>query len=245
MSMYGRLKISLGLVAVIACGVSRSSRADYVGPTPYLSFADSPFAARSVGDPNFYLETFEDGALNTPGVTASGGSVLNPGSLTDSVDGDDGSIDGFGTAGHSYYSNGNFSLTFTFDASALGGMLPTYAGIVLTDVGFADPVNGFGVVFFSALDAMGNSLGEFGPTAFGDGMFGGQTAEDRFFGVTNAGGISSITIHLANSTDWEVDHLQYGSAAVPEPASLLMLGLGGGGLAMARRFRSRRPSKTA
>src|SRR5438067_673727 len=100
---------SLAILGV-AFGVS-SARAAFLGPSPYLSFADSPFNGGSFG--YFYLETFEDGALNTPGVTASAGSVTSPGSLTDSVDGDDGTIDGSGTAGHSYISGTSTSLTFT------------------------------------------------------------------------------------------------------------------------------------
>lgn len=40
-----------------------------IGPSPYLSFADSPFNGGSFS--YFHLETFEDHLLNTPGVTAS------------------------------------------------------------------------------------------------------------------------------------------------------------------------------
>jgi hypothetical protein len=42
-----------------------------VGPSPYLSFSDSPFNGGSFT--YFHLETFEDHLLNTPGVTASPG----------------------------------------------------------------------------------------------------------------------------------------------------------------------------
>lgn len=165
--------------------------------------------------------------------------VLSPGALTDSVDNDDGSTDGFGTSGHSWYSNGNSSLTFTFDAGLLGA-LPTHAGLVWTDVGFASGTNGFDNVTFEAFDAANNSLGIIGPSALGDGLFGGQTAEDRFFGVTSASGIGSIRITSANSTDWEMDHLQYGlapsaPAAVPEPGLLALLGIGLVGIGMMRR----------
>ena len=75
----------------------------FIGPLPYLSKNDSPFLA-SINAGTTLLETFESGALATPGVTASTGSAIGPGGLTDSVDGDDGSIDGSGTNGHSFFS---------------------------------------------------------------------------------------------------------------------------------------------
>ena len=188
--------------------------ADGLGPTPYLSFNDSPF--NGLGFANFYLEDFEDGALSTPGVTASGGIVGNPSPQTDSVDADNGVIDGSGTAGHSWFSNGAVNtFTFTFDAATLGA-LPTHAGLVWTDVGLAQPTIGVGDVSFEAFGPGGVSLGTLGPVTLGDGAVTGATAEDRFFGWIDAGGISSITISMPQSTDWEVDHVQYG--IVPEPA---------------------------
>jgi hypothetical protein len=77
----------------------------FFNSSPYLSFADSPFSGSAY---SMYVETFEDGLLNTPGVSASGGNVIN-GEYVDSVD-------VFGPDGHSWYSN--FVLdyfTFTFD----------------------------------------------------------------------------------------------------------------------------------
>ena len=193
---------------------SRLLRADLIGPTPYRSFADSPFSGGQFSQ--FYLETFESGGLTTPGVTPSVGTVLAPGALTDSVDSDDGAIDGFGKAGHSYYVYSP-NITFTFNQAALGSF-PTAVGIVFTDVGFTlDGGLGVGSLSFEAFDPDGHSLGSVGPVTVGDGLAGGQTAEDRFFGATNAAGISKFTISM-NSDDWEVDHLQYG-VAVPETAS--------------------------
>jgi hypothetical protein len=143
------------------------------------------------------------------------------------VDGDDGAIDGSGTGGHSFYSNFAAStLTITFSAAALGA-LPTHAGLVWTDVGnVTSGTTGFGPVTFAAADQNGASLGSIGPFALGDGVFNGSTAEDRFFGVVNPGGISSITISMSNSVDWEVDHLQFGrvaASAVPEPGFAALL----------------------
>src|SRR5437764_4303466 len=92
----------------------------FIGPTPYLSKNDSPFLT-SINAGTTFLETFESGALATPGVTVSAGSVIGPGGLTDSVDADDGAIDGSGTNGHSFFSGaGSTGITFTFDANVLG-----------------------------------------------------------------------------------------------------------------------------
>jgi hypothetical protein len=184
----------------------------FLGPTPYLSQNDSPFAAL-IGTSGFFLETFEDGALNTPGVTASTGSVIGPGGLTDSVDADDGVIDGSGTNGHSMFAiPGSTGITFTFDAAVLGG-LPTRVGIVWTD--------GEGTTTFEAFGPGGVPLGQIGPVAIADASVAGTTAEDRFFGVINASGISSIRI--SNTVGGiEVDHLQYGvpASAVVVSASI-------------------------
>ena len=187
-----------------------------IDPIPYLRAVDSPFLVANGGiftleEPDFFLEDFEDGVLNTTGVTSSAGTVVGPSGFRDSVDGDDGVIDGSGTAGYAFYSGGTGqSLTFTFDEVALGG-LPTHAGIVWTDVGAAAPTSGFDQVSLEAFDAIGASLGVIGPEPVGDGQLNGETAEDRFFGLEYADGISAITISSLGSTDWEVDHLQYGT----------------------------------
>jgi hypothetical protein len=92
------------LLAVILLPISRADT--FLGPTPYLSFADSPFNGGSFS--YFYLETFEDHLSNTPGVTGSPGgvtSVVFGPSIHDSVDADDGVIDGSGLNGDSYFSS--------------------------------------------------------------------------------------------------------------------------------------------
>src|SRR4051812_2007450 len=175
--------IIVALLLGILAAVGNANAATYFGPTPYLSVADSPF----VVTPGFVLEDFEDGALNIPGVSASSGFVLPPGSITDSVDADDGVIDGSGTSGHSYNqgttAGGSLSLSFFFDAGVLGG-LPRHVGLVWTD----DLAN----VSFEAFDSGGSSLGSIGPFSLGDPFATGQTAEDRFFGVSNSTGISKV-----------------------------------------------------
>ena len=108
--------------------------------------------------------------------------------------------------------------------------------MVWTDVGFTSTGLGTGVVELEAFDPLVVSLGVITSGLLGDGSADGGTAEDRFFGFTNASGISAIELRMAESTDWEMDHLQYGSSMVPEPSTLAFgaIGLAAG---FARRLR--------
>jgi hypothetical protein len=223
--------------AAAAAGLlaSATASAALMGPTPYLSAADSPFAGVSFS--YFHLENFEDHLLNTPGVTGSAGgvtSVVFGPSIHDSVDADDGALDGSGLAGDDWFSSSGASgVTFTFNAAALGGALPTHAGIVWTDGGFNSSVT------FTAFDHNGAVLGTMTVGGFADGSNNGETAEDRFFGAVNPLGISAIFVSNPGG-GIEVDHLQYGLAApVPEPGSVALLGAGLGVLGMLARRRQR------
>ena len=205
--------------AYLVCAAASAGAASFSGPTPYLSFADSPFNGGSYS--YFYLENMEHG-FNVPGVTPSGGNITGPGGMTDSVDADDGLIEGSGTLGHSMFGDGSSGITFTFSAAVLGN-LPTHAGIVWTDGAIRNQVT------FEAWDAANNSLGTVVGNNIGDDSFYGGTAEDRFFSVVNTGGISKIRIWNSEMSGGgsgiEVDHLQYGSA-VPVPAAAWLLGSG-------------------
>jgi hypothetical protein len=203
-------RVALFALAV-AAGSNPARATTFLGPQPYNSELDSPF--HYLPHSYFYLEDFEDNALNTPGVTSSAGLAFTNGSTTDSVDKDDGAIDGNGTHGHSDWSSFSpLAFTFTFSAATLGS-LPTMAGLVWTDVGqVSSGTPKFGNVMFEAFDQNGVSLGAVGPFPVGDGEDTGQTAEDRFFGVEYDGGISKIKMWMTNSVDFEVDHLQYGGA---------------------------------
>ncbi len=185
----------LGLVLLPLCG--QLSAQTIHGPLPYLSRSDSPFADCVL------LETFEDHLFNRPGVTVNIGYVTStqfPASVTDSVDADDGAIDGSGSFGDSYFSGGGGNdLIFSFSASVLGSY-PTRAGLVWTDGG--------GLTTFEAYGPAGQSLGVVGPVSIDDGLIFGSTAEDRFFGAENVAGISAIRISNGGNPI-EVDHLQY------------------------------------
>ena len=198
--------------AMIGLLFASFSQAASVGPTPYLSAADSPW--NSVSFSSFYLETFEDGLLNTLDVTAAGATNVSDagGQFTDSVDSDNGPIDGFGISGRSHYTtSGTTGITYTFGTATLG-QLPTHAGVVWTDLtGAAD-------VFLEAFDQNSISLGILAAGALNDAVSTGETAEDRFLGWENPGGISSIRVYQSAS-DMELDHLQYG-VAVPEPTTV-------------------------
>ena len=214
--MKRTLKLHRMLFALLTLAPGVASAATFFGPTAYLSSAAIPAGLYSAGP--LFLETFEDGTLDG-GITASAGSVIPPGfpGLIDSVDADDGSIDGSGLGGHSWFSgSGATGVKFFFPAGT------TAAGLVWTD--------GAGTVTFAAFAPGGAPLGVVGPlSGIPDGSFGGTTGEDRFFGVSSLGGVGSILI-MNSSGGIEVDHVQYGSAfvpAVPDTAgSLGLLGLG-------------------
>lgn len=200
----------------------------FLGPSPYLSASDLPFNTN--GFSYFVLEDLEDGILNPTGALVNTGwSVLFPALLTDSVDGDDGLVDGSGTGGHSAFSTlSQSNLTVTFDPGVLGTLMPTHAGVVCTDIGHVSSgILGFGDVTFTAYDTNGLLLGSITATNFGNGAaFGdgaGATAEDRFFGVIHAQGLGSVRLSIANSVDWEVDHLQYGRLGMPAVAPVLRI----------------------
>lgn len=206
------VKVVAVMVTMLACS-SAGATTFLFEDVPYLSRADSPF---DLAAPGMFLEDFEAG-ITTAGWSANDGGLVGPSSYTDSVDGDDGAIDGSGNGGSIWNVGFVDALIFTFNPSTFG-QLPTQAGIVLTDI---NPV--YADVLFEAFDAQGASLGTIGPVYFGDGNYYGGTDEDRFFGVIHEGGISAIAIGGATEQlSMDADHLQF---YVPEPASLATIAL--------------------
>lgn len=210
--------LSISFLLLITIPVAN---AGLIGPSAYLSSADSPFSGVSFD--YSYLETFEDNTL-TQGVNASAGA-----SYTSGVDGD---YVVEGTDQRSFYqSTAVDGITFTFSETLLGS-LPTHAGIVWTD--------SRNDILFEAFDSIGNSLGTLTGN-HADAVFSGNTtAEDRFYGVINATGISSIFIKGTGAGGLEVDHLQYGleangTGSVPEPTTLALMGFGLAGIGYRRK----------
>lgn len=187
----------------------------------YFQESDSPFDLFDPGN-EFFFENFEDGLLNAPGLSGFGGEIRFPSAYTDSVDSDDGSLDGFGIGGHNYWAffgtDGQGPVArFEFDAEVLGA-LPRSAGLVWTDGNY------FATTIFEAFGPNGESLG-FSEFTLGDDSHTGGTGEDRFMGINFAGGISAIEIR-ADLGRIEVDHIQYGNL-VPAPGAFALLGLAG------------------
>jgi hypothetical protein len=230
MKTMHRLVIALCLLAASA----GANAGTVLGPSAYLCFDtaaapagcgghDSPF--KNLSFSYFFLETFEDHLLNVPGVTGSAGgvaSVVFGPSIHDSVDADDGVIDGSGLNGDDWFSRSAAAgVTFTFDAGVLGS-LPTDVGIVWTDGGPNATVT------FIARDAANNIVCSISSPLGNNASNSGETDEDRFFGCISSGGIASIFISDSGGGGIELDHLQYGRAVVgtvPEPGSLALVAL--------------------
>ena len=172
----------------------------------YAQFNDSPFSGLSFGSGYFYFEDFEDSVFEHPGASSSTGDFVTISfgeTFNDSVDADDGLIDGESLTGESwFYVDSSLGIVWTFDADELDGQLPTHVGIVWTD--------GNTNTTFEAFDSSGRSLGTIVATHNND-SFNGETIDDRFYGVVDYGGISAIKIKNDDRRNGiEVDHLQWG-----------------------------------
>lgn len=237
--------LAIGILGLLS-GVSGAAELELFGPVPYRDPAtDLPdgFLCKLPGC-SYSLENFEDGKLDF-GISIDVGAIGGPtrGSglprLTDSVDIDDGVVDGTGqsdatlTRGYSYFSQGSKTFTVTFDE------LTTSAGLVWTD-GDVLLTN----VLFEAFDQNMNLLGKIDAGDLSDASYQGTTPEDRFFGVKfgdgKLTGIKALRItNEGGGSGIEIDHIQFERCAlvVPEPSGLALAGLGGLA-AMARRRRS-------
>lgn len=233
-----------------AAGSSLAADPIFFGPTPYLSPADIPVGFYGNGSPTL-LETLEDGSLHPSLQGAGGGAVVSAGygGIRDSVDSDDGAIDGTcgpQTAGRCNSWFNTFTGTQAVASfSFVGyGPLPSSFGLVLTRG------NSYNIlVTFSATGGEGQNLGTFTFDSNSGDADQGTTADDRFIGLQFAGGIRSIQISLdgapgfargkgaeplsqGNGYGIQVDHIQYGQMApVPEPESWALMAAGLLGLA--------------
>lgn len=194
--------LSVALFVVVSTGLSHAQT--FYGPSHYFQLADSPFA--SFGD--LQVENFEDGPTwNFSGVTHNIGEWTRTrfAPYVDSVE--------FGGNGNSWFVGEDPSIfVLSFVESTLGG-LPQHAGIVATD--------GIGRMWFRAYGRSGQLLGELTGDHFNP-LLGGDPDEDRFYGVSFAGGISRLEVQGASL---EMDHIQY-AQPVPEPTTLVVLALG-------------------
>jgi len=247
---FHRLWKIAATLALVFCSQNDSCKAafTFLGPTPYLSAADSPFPVDG-SNQDFFLEDFEDGELNTPGIfqplhhvfgTGFHGTVMAPSEFTDSVDGDDGIVDGWGQAGHSFRSRAlfvsptipqlnNVQFEFEFDQEQLG-YLPNAFGFVLTDgpagIDYFRPGLNLRVSF---TDSEGNKfLSPFVNPSINIHR-NGQTAQDVFLAVINDMPISEVTIGAIYYGDsetmpyLEIDHVQYGRFVIPEPGTCSLM----------------------
>lgn len=201
------------------------------GPSEYLEAdqisQDTPAGFFDFSTPGYqtaWIEDFEDGnptPAPDPFLSISPGAILQPNtlnpvgsSITDSVDGDDGLVDGSGTNAHSWSVSGASDVTVTF-ANAVRA-----AGLVFTD---GDP-NSTNVIL-EAFDAANNLLGTIDAGDLADSFRTGQTTEDRFLGFTDDTTlIKSIKLSLVGGTGLEIDHVQWQEPAsvVPEPSTHFM-----------------------
>lgn len=157
---------------------------------------------------------------------------MPPGDFTDSVDADDGVIDGDGRSGHAFRSGVDFiidtlppihtfQLTFEFDSAVLG-YLPNSFGVTWTD---GPPESSFSLLLTTGI---GETVSSEVIRRVGDTSRNGETAEDFFLGVIAPSGIAEITVRgsfvgeLQDSAYIEIDHLQYGRI-VPEPATTVLM----------------------
>jgi hypothetical protein len=231
-SHFKRLVLGVFLMGISSIAANAATTA--FGPSAYLQHGDTPAEFICENCP-LHVEDFEDGMLSDF-LTIDNGMVFPPNGTTgtnqpstDSVDGDDGSVDGFGLNAYSWFSGSVQSLTIDFAEGVKS------AGLVFTD-GDSASTN----VMLEAFDMSGTSLGVINAGDLADDSFYGETAEDRFLGFTNTdGAIYSMTLSIDAGTGIEVDHIQWQSHAecVPEPATGILVLFGLLGLSSFRRNR--------
>ena len=204
----------------LSAGMLQAAATTYTS-LPYRSRVDSPFAA-SITNGTTLVEDFEDGLLNTPGLSLPVGRVSNP--LRNSVDADDGVMDNLGIGYH--WQTGGFLLPGESEYTTeirfeldFQNRYPTHAGLVFlglapTDLGYFR--------FFKAYDAAGLLIAESLLSAplpvYQNINTSFSTLGDRFFGLIHGGGISKILVGGSR-----FDHIQFGYGPIPEPGSAALV----------------------
>lgn len=227
------LRLVLGVLLMGLTSITCQAATTSFGPSVYLQAGDTP--AEFICDQcDLHLEDFEDGMLNGA-LTIDNGMIFPPNGttgtndpVTDSVDGDDGDVDGSGLLGYSWFS-GLGVRTITIDFAE--GMKS--AGLVFTDGDSSSTM-----ITLEAFDVGGNSLGLIDAGDLADNAFDGGTAEDRFMGFVNTyGAIRSLTLSMNAGSGIEIDHIQWQTHAecVPEPTAAALAFFGLLGLAGIRR----------
>lgn len=188
----------------MAGGIGQTGPIGITGPGFYTGIGDSPFFDLGCDRPGveFFLETFEDGLLNTPGLIVNPQEylVLAPGPFTDSVDPNGRSMQASpASAG---------MVTLGFDPVVLGDY-PRNVGFVLTDTNGVE----LAPFVFVIIDGAGNFATYVFP-GLGDASAEASTDDDFFFGITSESGIAQVQI-LSPFQGWEIDHIQYSNEKPP------------------------------
>lgn len=205
--------LGTGLLGVIgaACALGAvdpaSAQITITPPAPYVQVRDhAAFGVSGRVGVTYFLEDFEDGLLNTPGVSADPSASVVSG---DSVDLDDGLLDGIGL-GKCLANSTTGVITLQFNSGTLGGF-PNRVGVVWTN-GASNTA-----VTITVLDGA-NQLASQPFFPIGDNGPAGSTAEDRLFVVESPNGIQSLQIADSGGTI-QIDHVQY---SAPTPGTLFV-----------------------
>jgi hypothetical protein len=194
-------------------GPGEASGASIFGPVPYHQKSDSPFYP-GIRAGTLYFEDFEDGLLNTPGVSVRNGAIGG----AQGVDEDDGVLDDRGIS-QVWLSNrfvipeygSPWVIEISFTPTPDQGY-PKYAGLAL--LGFTSlPPDAEAVFLFRAYDGLGNDITgdkQIDLVHLPPGTPLLSTQGDQFVGLYSDNGISKILLAAG-----KFDHLQYGYS-IPE-----------------------------
>ena len=196
----GTYSVGLTTLTLLSGAALAGGSTGFVSVAAYRQPADSPFISNTL-----IIDTFEPGPL-VPGITTFGVTANIGGN---SVDIDDGTLDGNGDAGKSLAigSWGPFtpgSASFTYSSEVLGG-LPTQVGLVITDLDLSEP-KGPAVTTNVTLQCI-LSDGSTVNTIYAVLSQPNNALDDLFIGYSSSLGIASMSVFC--EVPMIVDHLQY------------------------------------